>query len=225
MSFLDPEDEMWENFDMENCPPTPDEIFISNEINEDTEVLVLGDAVAGDLRILALISMEKDMDLWDELRDYVEEFHNLISMSPPGAGEYFTEHIHRSRDEGFPIKSRNWEYIKYPGCPGNMIFDTRDSKSCPTLGNPMKTMVFGPAREKAAIDGVLNKDNRTIVDATLYKKGPGYATFISRYGKCRVSKKFFNLRKFPTDMATSVKLIVALQDVERNIRFECIRFI
>ena len=57
MSFLDPEDEMWENFDMENCPPTPDEIFISNEINEDTEVLVLGDAVAGDLRILALISM------------------------------------------------------------------------------------------------------------------------------------------------------------------------
>lgn len=80
-------------------------------------------------------------------------------------------------------------------------------------------------RSKRSVEGELDIKNRTIITATLQTKGLNYATFNSSIGKIYVKPQFFNHKKFPKDTEKTVRMIVALQDAEKLIRWTCIKIL
>tara|TARA_B100001094_G_scaffold131248_1_gene127014 strand:+ start:83 stop:910 length:828 start_codon:yes stop_codon:yes gene_type:complete len=232
-------DEVLEYVDNVMTSPTAEEQEAIAEYNCIVQELLQADG--GFARSTMLPEMAADMDRFEDWRNGVEAFHGLLAKTAPGEGEYYTEHTsyrHAMRPDRKSFNTgeiepymTNWIFIKHPGCPGNESYDTLDlvEETWPLKGcitdQRLSPANYGPPRPHGAVDGVLNKDNRTILEARLSVKGEKYATFESPYGKIRVDKKFFTIKKFPVDSTQTVRMIVALQDVERNIRWTCVKIL
>ena len=152
-----------------------------------------------------------DQGATDEERDIIEEMNNITrdqisDMEPFGP---ITDKMNEDMD-------RFEEWRNSVECLHSLL-----AKSAPENHSHKS---YGGKRS-AAVQYFLNKDNRTILEARLSLKGEHFATFKSDLGKIKVDKKFFRIKKFPEDESDSVKMIVALQDVTKKIRWTCIKIL
>ena len=225
-SVYNPEmDEVLEYINDVLTPLTAEEQGAVQEYNQIVKELIQADD--GFARSTMLPEMAEDMDRFEDWRNGVEAFHGLLAKTAPGVGEYYTEHTSYRTVGPDDIKPYDcvWRFIKHHGCPGNECYETLESQMPNGPITRLSPTNYGPPRPQGAIPGKLNKDNRTILEANLSVKGEKYATFESPCGKVRVDKKFFTIKKFPKDSTQTVRMIVALQDVERKVRWTCVKIL
>jgi len=153
-----------------------------------------------------------DQGTTDEERDIIEEMNKITrdqisDMTPFGS---ITTEMNEDME-------RFEEWRNSAECLHSLL-----AKSAPE--NHIHHKSYG-GKKTPAMQNFLNTDNRTILEARLSLKGDHFATFKSDLGKVKVDKKFFRIKKFPEDASDSVKMIVALQDVKKKIRWTCIKIL